>query len=228
MLLIPSSPRQFINYLALLNVLFWFCACGNQDVSRYSPTSPSIISAQMPGPSNTPAVRATQTVLASASFVQPGASSHRVNGEPSWLVNGLLREDARMNRRSLRLSQATLVDALHAPIKIAIFPTRATLALNHSLQFRAGIKGKNNQALKWLVEGHEGGDASVGTISATGVYTAPPRPTPWPSVTITAVSAYASEFLGSAVVMIEPARRTTSSRASHWQHPSGAVWVGES
>jgi hypothetical protein len=216
MLLINSSPRQFVNCLSLLRVLFLLCACSSRDVSPYPPTAPSgNISAQTSAASNNTTAPARQTVLASGIFVQPDVSSHRIKGEPSWLVNGVLTEDATMNGRSPRLSQATLIEGLHAPVKISIFPTRATLAPNQSLQFRAGIKGDCNHAVKWLVEGHEGGDRSVGTVSATGLYTAPPRPAPWPSVTITAVSAYASEILGSAVVMIESAGRATSFRGSH-------------
>jgi hypothetical protein len=215
MLLITSSPRQFVNCLSLLRVLFLLCACGSRDVSPYPPTTPSgSISAQTPASSNSPTVPARQTVLASGIFVQSDASSHRVNGEPSWLVNDVLRENATMDHHIPPLRQPTLVGGLHT-FNISIFPTHATLAPNQSLQFRAGIKGDSNHAVKWLVEGHEGGDGSVGTVSATGLYTAPPRPAPWSSVTITAVSAYSSEILGSAVVLIEPARRVTSFHASH-------------
>jgi hypothetical protein len=211
MLLKTFSPRQFVNFLALLRVLFLLCACGSRDLSPYPPMAPSgRISAQMLASSNSPAAPARQAVLAPRFFAQSGAWSHRVNG----LVDGVLREDTTMNSSQPRFSQATLVEGWQTR-NISIYPTRATLAPNQSLQFRAGIKGDCSHAVKWLVEGHEGGDRSVGTVSATGLYTAPPRPAPWPSVTITAVSAYASEILGSAVGMIESAGRATSFRGSH-------------
>jgi hypothetical protein len=211
MLLISSSPRQFVSCLALVRVLFLLCAYGGRDISPYMLKSPSSsISAQSPASLHNKFAPVGR--LASSNFVRDGASPQRVNTEPTWLLDGVLREDATRIIRPPQLGQATLIEALHTPMRISISPSRASLAPNQTLQFRAGILGNSNRAVKWLVEGHEGGDASVGTVSATGIYTAPPRPTPWPSVTITAVSAYASEFLGSAVVMIKPARLATSFR----------------
>jgi len=212
MLLITSSPRRFVSCLALLRVLFLLCACGNPDV--YPPTSASRnVSAQTLASATSLVASASQTVLASGIFMQSGASSHRINGELT-LIDSVMREDAAMNSGP-GVSQATLIEAAYTPVNGAIFPTRATLAVNQTLQFRVGVKTNAHHALKWLVEGHEGGDASVGTVSPTGRYTAPRRPTPWPSVTITAVNAYQSEVFGSAVVTVEPARRVASFRASH-------------
>ncbi len=50
------------------------------------------------------------------------------------------------------------------------------------------MSGTSNTAVTWTVNGVAGGTAATGTISASGLYTAPPvLPTP-PTVTIEAVS----------------------------------------
>ncbi len=217
MLLTTSSPRQFVNSLALLRVLFLLCACSSRDVSLHPPTSPF---SNIPGRTSVrPKSQANserEAVLASVTSVQSGGLSHRVGGYPTWLVNGVLRADAvRSNVRPRTLSQATLVVAVPSPKKISIYPTRTTLAPNQSLQFTAFLRGPTHHAVRWLVEGHEGGDASVGSVSAKGVYTAPAVPTPWPSVTITAVSAHESEVFASAVVMLSPTYALTGSRVAY-------------
>lgn len=57
-------------------------------------------------------------------------------------------------------------------------------------QFAATVAGTTNHGITWFVNGHEGGDLTLGTISSTGVYTAPHIAPAVPSVTITAQSAY--------------------------------------
>jgi hypothetical protein len=209
MLLTTSSPRQFVNGLTLLRVLFLLCACSSRDVSLYPPTWRSNnIPGRTSAPANSLAVSVRQAVLASGISLQSGAWSYRVNGEPTWLVNGVLRADAVTSSiRQRMLSQATPVVPVPTRINISISPARACLAPNQTLQFTAAVRGMAHHAVRWFVEGHEGGDASVGTVSATGVYTAPPVPTPWPSVTVTAVSAHESEVFASSVVTMMPAPR---------------------
>jgi hypothetical protein len=184
MLLINSSPRQFVNRLALLRVLFLLCACSSRDVLRHPPTSAS---SDIPG--RTSASANTLSFSPREVVLTPGKFFHRVGG----------------SARVRMLSNTSLVTPAPTPISISVYPTRVSLFPNQTLQFRAAVVGTSHHAVKWLVEGHEGGDRSVGTLSATGVYTAPPGPAPWPSVTITAVSAHESNAFASAVVTMMPA-----------------------
>src|SRR5579864_8347743 len=55
---------------------------------------------------------------------------------------------------------------------ITISPTSATILLGTSLQFIPNVTGSSN-AVQWSVDGIANGNATVGTISATGLYTAP-------------------------------------------------------
>jgi hypothetical protein len=73
-------------------------------------------------------------------------------------------------------------------VTVTIQPTSATLFLGQTQQFQATVTGDSNMNVTWDVSGVPGGNANVGTISASGLYTAPPiLPSP-ASVTVTAVS----------------------------------------
>lgn len=63
------------------------------------------------------------------------------------------------------------------PMKIT--PSSTTPRAGDSLQFSATITGTTNQAVTWPVNGAAGGNATVGTIDAEGMYKAPGSvPTP--------------------------------------------------
>lgn len=64
----------------------------------------------------------------------------------------------------------------------------AATRLGGSAQFTASLTNSVNTAVSWQVNGTEGGSASAGTISATGLYTAPAVMPAGGTVTITAVS----------------------------------------
>ncbi len=73
-------------------------------------------------------------------------------------------------------------------VTVTIQPTSATLFLGQTQQFQATVTGDSNMNVTWEVSGITGGSSTVGTISASGLYTAPPiLPSP-ASVTVTAVS----------------------------------------
>jgi uncharacterized protein (DUF1800 family) len=56
---------------------------------------------------------------------------------------------------------------------ISITPYTGTLLPGQTLQFAATVTGITSQAVTWTVNSIPGGNASYGTISATGIYTAP-------------------------------------------------------
>jgi uncharacterized protein (DUF1800 family) len=71
---------------------------------------------------------------------------------------------------------------------MTVTPPSATLRAGDSTQFSASVTGNMNQTVSWSVNGVPSGNATVGTIDATGKYQAPPtlpRPT---SVKIKATS----------------------------------------
>ncbi|HVO62131.1 MAG TPA: hypothetical protein VMT53_14430 [Terriglobales bacterium] len=58
-------------------------------------------------------------------------------------------------------------------ISIAISPTTASVKALQTQQFQASVGGTSNTKVTWSVDGIEGGNTSVGTISSAGLYAAP-------------------------------------------------------
>jgi hypothetical protein len=67
-------------------------------------------------------------------------------------------------------SAVTVVDS---GVAVAISPTSANVAAGATQQFAASVSGTTNTGVKWYVDGVLGGNAAAGTISTSGLYTAP-------------------------------------------------------
>jgi hypothetical protein len=80
--------------------------------------------------------------------------------------------------------------------------------------FAAAVTGSSNMSVNWSVNGTAGGNATVGMISASGVYTAPMTVPSPATVTITAVSATDSTKSGSAQTTVTPATAAASGGSS--------------
>jgi hypothetical protein len=86
------------------------------------------------------------------------------------------------------------------------------VALGGQQQFTANVQGVANTTVNWSVNGKIGGDSTTGTISTSGLYTAPARLPNASTVTITATSqadwrqhASATVSLASVSVAVQPA-----------------------
>jgi hypothetical protein len=88
------------------------------------------------------------------------------------------------------------------PITISISPTSATVSAGATQQFTATVAGTNNTAVTWQVEGVTGGNSTVGTISTSGLYTAPLSPPSTGQVTVSAISQADSSRTASAAVTV--------------------------
>jgi hypothetical protein len=71
------------------------------------------------------------------------------------------------------------------------------------VQFTATVTGSSNTKVNWNVSGTAGGNSTIGTISASGLYTAPPTPPTPSTVTINAVSQADATKSGSASLVVE-------------------------
>ncbi len=67
----------------------------------------------------------------------------------------------------------TVTAAPPPTITVTISPTRALLAVNTAQQFAVTVTGTTNTVVTWSVDGINGGNTAVGTISTTGSYTSP-------------------------------------------------------
>lgn len=87
-------------------------------------------------------------------------------------------------------------------VKVVISPPSATIHAGTQLQFTATVTNTSNTAVTWQVNGTAGGNATVGTISTTGLYTAPAAVPASGSVTVAAVSQADSTASSSATITI--------------------------
>lgn len=92
------------------------------------------------------------------------------------------------------------------PVTISVSPTSASVAASGGTRtFTATVGNSLDSTVTWQVNGVAGGNASVGTINAGGVYTAPASVPSPASVTVTAIASADTTKSASAQVMIVPA-----------------------
>ena len=102
-------------------------------------------------------------------------------------------------------------------VGVSISPTGATLQVGHSQQFTATVSNTSNTAVTWLVNGTVGGDSTLGTISSTGLYTAPSSVPSPSSVTVTAQSVADTSKSASANVSV-----VSSTVSQYYIAPTGS------
>ena len=88
-------------------------------------------------------------------------------------------------------------------VTVTVQPATASIPLGQTQQFTATVTGASSSAVNWSVNGAVGGNSIAGTISSSGLYTAPqslPSPS---SVTVTATSQAALSASGSASVQLQ-------------------------
>ena len=88
------------------------------------------------------------------------------------------------------------------PVSVSVSPVSASVQVGHGMQFAATVQNATVTTVTWMVNGIPGGNSAVGTISASGFFTAPSA-TPSPAaVTVQASSTVAPSAVGSASVTI--------------------------
>jgi uncharacterized membrane protein YgcG len=101
-----------------------------------------------------------------------------------------------------------------APVSVSVSPAVATLPVLGTQPFVATVLYSSNTAVTWQVNGVAGGNASVGTVSSSGVYTAPASVPSPAAVTVTAVSVAQPSQSGSATVTVTAAASSSGSSSS--------------
>jgi hypothetical protein len=92
---------------------------------------------------------------------------------------------------------------LSSGVTVSVSPSSANLQLGQTQQFAATVDGNTNTAVNWLAGGVAGGNSTYGTISSSGLYTAPSTlPTTPTAVAVTAVSQVDSSKAGTASVIL--------------------------
>jgi hypothetical protein len=86
-------------------------------------------------------------------------------------------------------------------VAVTISPTSSQLSTGQSQQFTASVSGTRYKSMLWTVNGIAGGNTTVGTVSSSGVYTAPTTVSNI-SVQVTAASVYQPSVSASATVSV--------------------------
>jgi len=148
--------------------------------------------------------------------LQPGRSLKvSVSFKPSVATsyNGTVEVISKTTSAKVLLTGAGTLSA----VGVSISPTGATLQVGHSQQFTATVSNTSNTAVTWLVNGTVGGDSTLGTISSTGLYTAPSSVPSPSSVTVTAQSVADISKSASASVSV-----VSSSVSQYYVAPTGS------
>jgi len=116
-------------------------------------------------------------------------------------------------RKWLRLAAPLVLccAASASAVSVSISPTYAAVQLGQPLQFTATVKGTGNTAVTWQVDNADGGNSTAGTVSTSGLFTAPaalPNPA---TASVTAVSQADPTKSATAVVTLvtQPATGST-------------------
>ena len=97
------------------------------------------------------------------------------------------------------------------PVTVTVTPSTVSLKAGGTQAFSAAVTNTSNTAVTWQVNGVAGGNSTVGTISAAGMYTAPSTVSSSVTATVTAVADADTSRTGSAQITVSS---TTTSTAS--------------
>jgi RHS repeat-associated protein len=95
---------------------------------------------------------------------------------------------------------ASATVTLLPPVSVSVAPPTATLYAAHTQQFSVTVANASNTAVNWAIS-----PAGIGTVSSSGLYTAPASITSQQTVTITATSQADSTKSATATVTLMPA-----------------------
>lgn len=221
-------PRPFLTIscsLITLSILFTMAACGGGNQSSEggggTASPPATVAITISPTSASVAAGGTQQFQAAVT----GSTDTGV----TWQVNGVAGGSAQSGTISTTglytapatttTLQVTVTAVAHAdptktanatvtvtpvtppppPITVTISPTTATVAVSTTQQFTATVTGTTNTGVTWSVDGVTGGNMTVGTISTSGLYTAPSAAS---SHTVTATSVADTTKSASAAVSV--------------------------
>jgi len=117
-------------------------------------------------------------------------------------ADGLYTAPAQVGSHTVTATSTT--PAASASSSVTVFqmdvtPSDTLLAPGATQQFSVSVQGLSNSSVNWVIDGIPGGNNSVGTITATGLYTAPGS---LGAHTVSAVSAANTSDSGSAAVTV--------------------------
>lgn len=99
-------------------------------------------------------------------------------------------------------SSSAIVMVTDGSLNVWVSPTGATVQTGHKRRFNAVVSGDSDTRVIWKVNSVRGGNSSLGTIDASGLYTAPSTVPNGGTVTVTAVSRANRDLSSSVIVAV--------------------------
>lgn len=122
------------------------------------------------------------------------------------------------------LVSGTATVTLTQPVtSVTVTPTTASVQTGGTRQFTASVANNANQMVTWTVNNVAGGNATVGTISSTGLYTAPASVPSPAAVTVKAASVAVPTATASATVTVTVPATSVTLTPSTASVPSGTT-----
>lgn len=149
-------------------------------------------------------------------------SSSGLYTAPSSVPSTAISVTAQSVAQSTASASAAVSITATPAVSISVSPASASVLVGHSQQFSAAVSGTSNTAVNWMVNGASGGSSTVGTLTSSGVYTAPAT-VPSSPVIVTAQSDVQTTASANATVSIMPATVSVSISPTN-----ASVQVGQS
>jgi hypothetical protein len=200
-----SAPLAFITIS--------FAGCGGGSSTTYT------VAVTISPTSATVTLGGNQQFKATTSGAANTAVTWEVNGISSGgSTNGTITKDGLYTAPSTfpnpntitvtAVSQANTADlasagvSLVSGVTVSVSPSSLNIQLGKTQQFSATVTGSSNTGVTWQVGGVNAGNSSVGTISSSGLYTAPGSATTPLAVSVAAVSDVDATKSASASVIV--------------------------
>ncbi len=173
------------------------------------------------------------SVPSSATFTYPQTGSNATSGGGTVSASNATSGGGTVSTTAVQIKAVPIADntksdtaivSVDSGVHVTVTPPSATLGTSETLQFIAAVPGTSDTRVNWLVNDIAGGNSTIGTISATGVYTAPttiPNPA---TVTIKAVSQADPSRFGTASATIVLASDPILTSINPTTVPQGSVF----
>jgi uncharacterized protein (TIGR03437 family) len=202
------------------NSSWWLITASGNGAIEVEENGYGVISgyATTPGAAGAPPVIGKELACFDGTAIFVGKTSFEVTAGSTYLIEETLRT------ADTRFSRGVAIRML-PPIRVSIAPNRPLVAAGQSVQLSAAVTATANTAVRWSIT------PPIGTISPTGLYTAPLKPAV-SQVTITASSMQDPTEFATVVVaisggMVSPVDVSAAGVVNAANYTAGAVAPGE-
>jgi hypothetical protein len=216
-MLIWIGKAVSVTFLSVLLLSSTFGGCGGTGGGGFTPAPTATISA-----SPTTIVSGSSATLTGSCTNATSATASASPADSNWSGTVAMSGSAKVsptattkytltcNGNGVSASaDATVTVTAPVPVSVTISPKTASAYTNGTQQFSATVSGSSNTAVTWSVNNVTGGNATIGTVNSSGLYTAPatvPNPA---TVTVTATSVADTKQFDSAAISIVAATAPT-------------------